>query len=72
MNTVEAEYIYQYYQAIQDGSEIVGKDIRLLYEMIIKGLENKSFFYDKRKADRAIKYIENFVHHHEGKLAPQI
>ncbi|MBR4623366.1 MAG: terminase large subunit [Clostridia bacterium] len=72
MKKVESNYIYQYYQAIQDGSEIVGKDIRLLYEMIIKGLENKSFFYDKRKADRAIKYIENFVHHHEGKLAPQL
>lgn len=72
MKKVESNYIYQYYQAIQDGSEIVGKDIRLLYEMIIKGLEEKSFFYDKRKADRAIKYIENFVHHHEGKLAPQL
>lgn len=72
MKKVENNYIYEYYQAIQDGSEIVGKDIKAVYEMIIKGLENKSFFYDKKKADRAIKYIENFVHHHEGKLAPQL
>lgn len=72
MKKVENNYIYEYYQAIQDGSEIVGQDIRAVYEMIIKGLEKKSFFYDKKKADRAIKYIESFCHHHEGALAPQL
>jgi phage terminase large subunit-like protein len=39
--------------------------------MIIKGLENKSFFYDSKKAHRAINFIEKFAHHHEGALAPQ-
>lgn len=72
MKKVENNYIYQYYQAIKDGSEIVGEKIKALYNMIMEGLENKSFFYDKKKADRAIKYIENFCHHHEGELAPQL
>lgn len=64
-------YIYEYYQQIVDGSAVVGKWIRLLYEMIIKGLENKSFFYNHKKAQASILFVENFCHHHEGALAPQ-
>lgn len=64
-------YIYEYYQQIKDGSVTVGKWIRLLYEMIIKGLENKSFFYSHKKAQASILFVENFCHHHEGELAPQ-
>lgn len=64
-------YILTYYQKISDGTITVGKWVRLVYEMIIKGLENKSFFYDSKKAHRAINFIENFAHHHEGALAPQ-
>lgn len=65
-------YILQYYQAIRDGSVVVGKWVRLVYEFIIKGLEEKAFYFDKKKADRAIKFIESFCHHHEGALAPQL
>ena len=64
-------YILTYYQKISDGTITVGKWVRLVYEMIIKGLENKSFFYDPKKAHRAINFIEKFAHHHEGALAPQ-
>lgn len=64
-------YIYEYYQKIQDGSIVVGKWIIMWYEYIIKGLEDKSFFYDAKKANKAIKFIEGFAHHHEGALAPQ-
>lgn len=64
-------YIYEYYQQICDGSVIVGKWIKLLYEMIIKGLEKKSFFYSHKKAQASILFVENFCHHHEGVLAPQ-
>ena len=38
--------IYAYYQEIVDGTVVVGKWIRLLYEFIIKGLEEKLFFYN--------------------------
>lgn len=64
-------YIFQYYQKIQDGSIVVGEWIRLVYEYIIHGLENKDFFYDGKKANRAIEFIERFCHHAEGALAPQ-
>ena len=66
----ENNYIYEYYQGIKDGTIVVGQWIRLAYEMIIKGLEKKSFFYSAKKATAAIFYIENFCHHHEGALAP--
>lgn len=64
-------YILTYYQKISDGTITVGKWVKLCYEMIIKGLENKSFFYDSKKAHRAVNFIEKFAHHHEGALAPQ-
>ena len=63
-------YIFSYYQQIQDGSVIVGKWVKRAYEMIIKGLETKAFFYSHKKAQAAILFIENFCHHHEGELAP--
>lgn len=63
-------YIYEYYQQIKDGSVVVGVWIKKLYEMIIKGLENKSFFYSHKKAQASILFIETFCHHHEGTLAP--
>lgn len=64
-------YIFEYYQAITDGTEVAGKWIRLWYEYIIKGLEEKAFFYNRKKANRALKFIEGFCRHHEGRLAPQ-
>lgn len=60
-------YINQYYQAIKDGSIIVGQWVLLLYEIIIKGLENKDFYYAPKKSDRAIRYIENYCHHSKGR-----
>ena len=65
-------YILSYYQQIQDGSIVVGEWIKLLYGRIIKGLENKEFLYNPKKAKAAIAFIETFAHHHEGNLAPQL
>lgn len=65
-------YILEYYQAIKDGSVVVGRWIILLYEFIVKGLEEKAFFYSPKKAKAAITFIEGFCHHHEGMLAPQL
>ena len=63
-------YILAYYQEIKDGTAVVGKWTRMLYELIVKGLENGSFFYAPKKAKAAVTFIENFCHHHEGPLAP--
>ena len=62
--------ILEYYQQIEDGSVTVGRWVRLWYEYIVKGLQEKSFFFSQKKANRAIRFIETFCHHHEGALAP--
>ena len=61
-------WILTYYQHIKDETITVGSWVRLAYEMIIKGLQTKSFFYDQKKADKSIKFIETFCRHHEGAL----
>lgn len=69
---MKGNYIFQYYQKINDGSIVVGKWVRLLYQKIIEGLEKKSFFYDQKKAHKAIAFIEKFCRHHEGALGGQL
>ena len=60
-------YVFAYYQAIQNGSVTVGIWIRLFYEYIIKGLQKQSFFFSQQKANAAILFVENFCHHSEGR-----
>lgn len=66
----EENSILRYYQAINDGSVTVGKWIRDWYAYVVRGLQEKRFFYDHKKATRAIRFIERYCHHHEGELAP--
>lgn len=63
-------WIYAYYQAITDGSILVGRWIRMLYAYILQGLKDKAFFFDQKKANRAIEWIEAHCFHTEGPLAP--
>lgn len=63
-------WIYAYYQGIRNGSIVVGKWIKLLYEIIVHGIEQKRYYFDQKKANKSIKFIETFCHHSEGPLAP--
>lgn len=65
-------YIFEYYQAIKDGSILAGRWIVLWYEIVIKGLEDGRWTYNAKAADKAIKFIERFCRHHEGARAPQL
>lgn len=60
-------FIFAYYQEILDGSENVGRWVRLMYEYVVKGLQTQSFFFDQKKANKAIRFIETFCHHCEGR-----
>ncbi len=62
-----ANYIQEYYYKIQAGQIVAGKWIRLLYEKITAGLRDGLFYFDDRKASRAIQFIETFCHHCEGR-----
>lgn len=59
-------YILEYYQKIQDDSIIVGKWIKLIFEYIVKGIENKEFTYNAKKANQAITFIETYCKHSKG------
>lgn len=63
-------WIYAYYQKVKDGSISVGRYIELILDYLIRGLEEKSFFYNQKKANAAIEWIEEHAFHTEGKLAP--
>ena len=47
-------YILAYYQEIKDGTTIVSKWVRAIYEIIVTGLETKRYSYDAKKANKAI------------------
>ena len=64
------DYILAYYQQICDGSITVGKWIRMWYEQIVHGLEEKKYRFDQKKANEVINFVERYCHHHEGPLAP--
>jgi len=65
-------YIYEYYQAIVDGSELVGRWIRMLYELIISGLEDGTYHFSQKKANNAIRFIEKYCRHNKGPLGGQL
>lgn len=60
-------YIFEYHKKIKSGKIRVGKWVEKVYDKIMKGLEDKSFYFDQKKANKAIKFIENFCHHSKGR-----
>ena len=66
----DTNYIWSYYQKICDGSVTVGKWIRMWYEQVVHNLEAKEYFFDQKKANEVINFVERYCHHHEGPLAP--
>ena len=63
-------WIYTYYQGIRNGTYLTGRFVTLLYEYLVKGLQEKQFFFDGNKANSAIDWIESHCFHTEGVLAP--
>lgn len=60
-------YIYEYYQKICSGKITVGKWIKAIFKIIIDGLEKQEYYFSAKEANRAIKFIENFCHHSQGR-----
>lgn len=63
--------ILQYWNEINSGGINAGKWIKLLYEVIIQGLQDKRWFYDDHLADNAVQFITRYCHHYKGKFAPR-
>lgn len=60
-------YIYEYHARIESGEIVAGQWIKAIYKIIVNGLEIQEFYYDARKANKAIKFVENFCHHSKGR-----
>lgn len=60
-------WIFKYHEAIQKKEVIVGVWVRLCYEILTTGLLNGEWEFNEKKANKAIKFIENFCHHSEGR-----
>lgn len=65
------DHILEYWQAIQEGTENVGKWVRLLYAKIVASLEDGTYIFDGQKAARAIRFVERYIRHNKGPLAPK-
>ena len=64
---VYRNYIYEYYAKINSGEVVVGEWIKKVYEIVVNELEKGSYFFNAKKANKAIKFIENFCHHSQGR-----
>ena len=69
-SNTKSNYITEYHKQIKSGKIIAGHWIKLFYEFLTEGLKNKLFFFDSKKANHAIEWIEAHCYHTEGPLAP--
>ena len=68
-------YIFQYYDAIVrikngekvEGVRAAGFFIHAIFRILTEGIQSGEYLFDAKKAKRAIRFIENFCHHSEGR-----
>lgn len=60
-------YVQEYYDKITSGEIVVGTWIKRLYSNISACLLSGDYFYDAQKVERAVRFIESFCHHCEGR-----
>ncbi|AMC94222.1 hypothetical protein AOC36_09575 [Erysipelothrix larvae] len=61
--------IYEYYQKILDGTEIVPRKVRITYWFIITNvLTSKKFEYNEDLANHALDFIQTFCKHSKGEV----
>ena len=60
-------HIYEYYAEIKSGRITAGKWVKALYKIIVEGLQKGDYFFAPKKADKAIRFMEGFCHHCEGR-----
>ncbi len=60
-------YIFDYHSKIEKGEITAGKWVRLIFGIIVSELEKQTYFFNAKKANKAIRFIENFCHHNKGR-----
>ncbi len=65
--------IREYWEAIQDGREIVSKKIYKTYKHFVHQMDNPGeYFYSPARANHVIEFFENYLRHSKGKLGGQL
>lgn len=67
-------YIKEYYAKIESGEIIVGNKIKKIYGKLVEAIDNPNlpFYFDEKKAERPIQFIEMFCKQAEGNLGEPI
>ena len=61
--------IIEYWNAIQNGTEIVGLKIKKLYKKLVFDIENPTeYFYSHKRGNHVLEFAENFCRHSKGKF----
>lgn len=66
--------ILEYWDAIQNGREIVGQKVFKTYQHVVAqiGRTDTEFFYSTARANHVIEFIENFCHNSKGKTGGKL
>ena len=56
-------YLKEYVSAINEGSIIVGKELKVVLDGLIKDLDDPRFIFDEKPGDLRISFIEKFCKH---------
>lgn len=67
MHNIYANYIFEYYDKITNGKIIAGKWIKKIYKILVDTIKSGDWEFDAKKANKAIRFIENFCHHSKGR-----
>ena len=60
-------HIFEYNAQIRSGQAVAGRWVKAVYEILMGGLESGDYFLDAKKAGKAIRFIEMFCRHCEGR-----
>lgn len=65
--------IREYWNAIQDGREVVSKKVYKTYKHLVWKLDHPGeFFYSPARANHVIEFFENYCHHSKGKFGGKL
>lgn len=68
---IENNAIFEYYNAIKTGKEVVSKKVHQFYKYITQELKDKKskYYFSEKHANHAIDFIEKYCKHSKGKWA---
>lgn len=65
--------IREYWQAIQDGREVVSRKVYKTYKHLVWKLDHPGeFYYSPARANHIIEFFENYCHHSKGKYGGKL